>query len=223
MGIIVIGGNAGGYENVDSDHHAFENPRQPAFGTLGYYRSVNRTGNIAANSAAGTILWTMRWSDATRFALITRISMIAQAASIGISAGVITPSLYFARNYTVNATGGTSYAPAHRMQMLRTQPMDDSLVQDFRIATTVGLTAGTWKLDAQPLYVIAGFASIAGGVTDIFADGISAYMQQQYTTNGPPIVLAQNEGLVIQLLTTGGGADSIDFGIEVFWAEVFSY
>lgn len=107
---------------------------------------------------------------------------------------------YVARSYTVASSGGTAITISGSTNKLRTS-LSTLSTPDCRISTTGALTAGTLTVDTNPLGVYGAWcgAAAAGagfGLTTIFDQGPGDY----------PLVLANQEGLVICPITTMGTA-----------------
>jgi len=222
MGLIIIGGDGNAYyANVDSDHHFQTNPRPPAYGTLGYYRSANVSGAITATLGAASNLWTLRGTNASNLCIVQNVQMIAYVASTITTSVAFIAELFIARSYTANATGGTSYVPASGQQKMKTS-MGNSLMGDLQICGTSGLSAGTWTLDNQPIGYAEGNSGTTTG-TVFFGNGNNGVLYKQDTTNTYPIVLAQNEGLVIQNVLAGPATGTFTIGVAVEWGEVATY
>ena len=217
---IIQGVTSGNGLEVDTDNHALMNPRAPAFGALGYYREAVVSGAIAATLAAGSTLLSFRWTDATRLALIqsVRVSgMITGAVTTGVPFDL---ALFIARGFTANDTGGTAVLPTATGQKLRTS-MGGSLVGDLRVATTGTLTPGTRSLDAQPLDRIQGFTGTALGTSPFGAGLQPLYLREN--SDEHPIVLAQNEGFVVQNPLAGPATGTLTLLFRVEWGEVAKY
>lgn len=107
---------------------------------------------------------------------------------------------YVARGYTVASSGGTTITLTGNTNKLRTS-LSALTSPDCRISTTAALTAGTLTVDTNPVGVYGAWCAAAGvgqgfPLTTIFDQGPGDY----------PLVLAQNEGIVICPVTTMGAA-----------------
>src|SRR6266481_6335678 len=135
----------------------------------------------------------------------------------GTASGLASGNLAFGAMDTTgaictNATGGTLTTNNGK---LRTS-FATTGVSDFRIASTATLTAGTRTLDAQPLASVefAVSTAIDAGLlptTDLFRPAIGE----------SPLVLAQNEGFVLQATVPGTG--TWVFSARVCWDEVSAF
>lgn len=107
---------------------------------------------------------------------------------------------YIARSYTAASSGGTAITISGNTNKLRTS-LATLTTPDCRISTTAALTAGTLAVDTNPIGVYGNWcaAATAGagfGLTTIFDQGPGDY----------PLVLGNQEGLVICPITTMGAA-----------------
>jgi hypothetical protein len=106
--------------------------------------------------------------------------------------------------------------PASTSNKLRTS-MASSLLTDMRIATTAALTSGTRTLDAAAI----GAASCA--VPAVAGSKLLEFIPLWDARPGEhPIVLAQNEGLLI-VPTSVPATGTWSFSVKADWAEVASY
>lgn len=190
---------------------------------LGYYSIGTQTG-IYSGLTAGSPLFSMRWTDATRLCLILKVSVSVVETTVATADGQVDRQLIIARGFTASDSGGTAIVLTGNNQKHRTS-MATSLVGDMRIATTAALTAGTRTLDGVGMGIAAATTGTgpvtAGVVTTIIpkTDLFSAF-------TGPiiyPIVLAQNEGIIIRMVTAEPGGSSLVTYVDVAWAEVNSY
>jgi hypothetical protein len=136
-------------------------------------------------------------------------------------------SVYFARSFTSNGSGGTAITTTQTLdqaldskQITGTSGASQGQSQifagngDMRIATTAALGAGTYTLDDQPLYTFIGGATGLGVCTN----NPDLIFGQQDATN--PLTLRYNEGIVItnDILLGAVGVIVLNIGLE--WTEV---
>ena len=177
----------------------------------GFYRQAVKTGTLATIAANGPI-FSMLWTNATLACAILKLKVRWTVVAY-TSAILASVSAYTARAFTVADSGGTDVTPATKMQMKRTS-MPDSVLTKMLISATAVVTAGTRTLDTNPFANWNGWASAAGiqspvDATDIFDNAL------EY-----PILLAANEGIVIQNDTALSSNVSLSVAIEVAWAEI---
>jgi hypothetical protein len=210
-----ISGNTGTVAEVDSNTLAVRTTIRPIdVGSLGAYAVAVETGTMAAALGANSPIFSMRWTSAN-VALVRRIG-ITMAIATGFAQGVGKFDLFFARSYSATDTGGTGLAISGNNQKRRTA-FATSLMADVRISTTATLTAGTRTLDAQPC---ASFVFNPGTAAN--STPFQSYnLWRPDPTGDWPIVLAANEGLVIQATVPATGTWTADVTVE--WTELASY
>jgi hypothetical protein len=200
------------------------------YGSLGSYRLAMNTGTLAAVLAAGTAsaghVFALRWGDATRFAVVTHLRAVFQTLTV-FTAATVTDfgfDAFMVRSYSASHAAGTAATLTGNNNKLRTS-MGSSLVTDLRISTTAALTNGTETFDAQA------FANSMGDPNIINAAAGTEYANQgpppilEFVTDGyqHPIVLAQNEGIVIRNRTVWPAAGTGMLRVEIAWTEVASF
>jgi hypothetical protein len=183
----------------------------PEPGVLGLYSIGVTSGSIAATLAASSPLFSFRWGDTTKLGIIDFISL-------GVSVnGVITTSvsmpleLMIARSFTASDSGGTAITLSGNQNKYRTT-FQSSLVTDARISTTATLTVGTRTLDTQAAAVLPCVTGTAIGnplaMTTIYS-----------RTSLFPIVLAQDEGLIIRNQSAGPATGTFQVHVQMRWFE----
>ena len=186
----------------------------PEPGVLGLYTVGLTTGTIAATLAAASPLFSLRWGSTTRLC-------VPDFISLGVSVnGIITTSvsmpleLVIARSFTASDSGGTALTLTGNNNKYRTS-FDTSLVTDARIATTGTLTAGTRTLDSQ---AVATLPCVTGT-----AIGVPLAMTTIYARSSLfPIVLAQDEGLIIRNQSAGPATGTFTLHVQMRWFETTS-
>lgn len=183
---------------------------------LGAYRSAVLSGTFtgASNSDA----WSMRWSDATKLALIHKVTLDGLAGtSTAFLAGLAFVKLSIVRAHLADGSGGNRF-PANtstgtgNVGKTRT-PHNSETVGEIRWGATGGGSVGTGTLDSQPV----------GQYTFTVPNAGSRILAKQVTLFGGqhPIVLAANEGLAARMTLPGSG--TWHHGFTVVWSEVTSY
>lgn len=222
---IQIQGNAGVVAEVDGTtfRSVRTTVRPPEYGSLGMYRLGATSGIMAASLAAGSELFQFRWPDASRLALVYRVTISIGSAVAAGAASTLSVRLTLARGWTVAGSGGTRIDLSGNNCKLRSS-MGTSLVNDAGISTTTGLTPGTKTLD------VSDFGNISYGVgnaaTTTETDKTLVPYSPLYSAediSGHPIVLAENEGLVIRSGIVHPNTMTWAFSISILWAEVNSF
>lgn len=197
--------------------HVISKPQ--AYGSLGHYQVSTVTGAIAAGMAANGEVFQLRWTDATRLCLIQKIYITGLRSTTAFVAGTIDIKATIARSWTASGTGGTALTLTGDQASLRTS-MGTSLVGDARIATTAALGAGTKTLDTQDLGMITTHTGAVPAVGNI-ALPLYEIFECDVTDGEHPVVLAQNEGIVVRATVPATGVWNI--GVTVKWCEVTAF
>lgn len=187
---------------------------------LGHYRWSGVTGTLAATLAANAQLWYLRWTDATRLAIITRIRAQFQTLTPFTAATLTDFGFDLFKATAISAGGGGTQVLGSAVSKMRTS-MGASLIGDMRIATTGLLTALT-TLDGAPITQSLGDANMtnpAGGTEEPRVNDPTLIYQCDMAGGEHPIVLAQNEGLVIRNRTVWPAAGTGILQVEIAWAE----
>ncbi len=217
---IQIQGNGGVVGEVDgTTFRAHRVTTRPVdHGALGQYRLATTVALVVTQAGNGT-LFSFRWGDATRFALLhnIRLKLIQTAAATA----TIMPSyqVLIARAFTVSDSAGTAITLTGNNMKKRTS-MGTTLVTDIRkSAVAAGLTVGTRTLDAEPILEMGTNATITTPNDTLYAAELD-----MSNAGDHPEVLAQNEGFIVRGPTiVFGAAGTANLQVEVAWAEVTAY
>ena len=187
------------------------------------YRFSGFTGTIGAALAADSELLQFRFVSGTKsFALIRKIVLDGMGiVAVATASGPLGWKVMPARAWTVAGSGGTRIAQTGDNLQMETA-LANSQVSDLGIATTGALTVGTKTKDANAIGQVGPWSVGTGAVTtyqlitagQIFLDA---------TAGGMPLVLANNEGFVIQTTHIGPAALTYTAGFTVDWVEVTAY
>lgn len=199
-----------------------------AHGVLGHYRVAATTGTLAAGLAASGQLFYLRWTDATRFCVVTYVRAIFQPLTL-FTAGTLTDFGFDLHKATaVSAGGGGTDLGGSAKTRMRTGGMGASLLDGaglMRISTTAALTAIT-TLDALPIAQSLGDTQRVNpaAATEEQRTLDPILMFQPNVADGEhPLVLAQNEGCVIRNRTVWPAAGTGILQVEIAWHEVTAY
>lgn len=215
---VQIQGNSATVVEVESATRALRTmTRPPDPGALGSYKLAGKSGVMAAGLAAGAPIVSFRYSGAN-LALVRRITFSAGSASASAFAvGTFNFDLFIARTFTAADTGGTAATLTTPNGKLRTSFAATGLA-DFRVSSTAALTPGTRTLDAQQIEsMVRGNNTGTSGV-DIIMPMTDFFRHQP---GEQPLVLAPNEGFVIQASVPGTGTWSFTAGVA--WDELASW
>lgn len=217
---IQIQGNGGVVADVGgSGFRAVKVQAMPVeHGSLGQYRLATTVGLLATQAANGT-LFSFRWGDATRLAIIMMIRL--QCLQTAAATAAIFPrfEVFAARSFTASDSAGSALTLTGNSFKKRTG-MGTTLVTDIRKSSaTAGLTVGTRTLDGDPILQLPTIQTATNPDPSIRSVAFDAT-----DGNDHPLVLAQNEGFIVRGPSTiFGAAGTADLVVECAWAEVASY
>lgn len=183
----------------------------------GHYRiALNVT--IAPSQTNGT-MFSLRWTDPTKLCILNFARM--EFVQTAVATATIWPvfSMIVARQFTASDSGGSTDLTAQyalRKRSLKMAP--SSFNSDIRYGLGAALTAGTRALDGANILTL--FAQSTAGATNQ-----NTYKTQaDFTYGESPLILSNNEGLVITGPGTSFGvAGAASLLVDVAWAEVPTY
>lgn len=228
---VVEGGVSGALVGVGAEAssplHVVVKP-QPV-GALGSYRYAGVTGTMAAALAAGAPFWYVRWTDATRLLVVHRVRCSFQPLTAFTAATLTDFGMDLVKATAVSAGGsGTLVTPSTGVSKMRAS-MGASLMTggaggDIRIATTATLTALT-TLDSNPIANSVGDQQRVNPAAATEEQRVNDPTLDYYPAwgNEYPIVLSQNEGLVLRNRAVWPAAGTGIFAVEFAWSEVTAY
>lgn len=216
MATQISGATAANILEVEANSKAARfTPKPVDWGSLGIYSLGATSGTMAAALAANSPVFSFRWGNASNLAVVKKILLSAGNTATAFTAGICIFQLFIARSFTIADTGGTSVLPSGASNKLRAS-MGTTLLSDARISSTATLTAGTRTLDAQPVGAIGVSEPATAGTPILQPQPLFIALAGDY-----PIVLAQNEGFVIQATVPATGTWT--FSVQVQWEELASY
>lgn len=225
----LIQGNAGTVAEVDGTaHRALRVASRPVEAT-GHYGLSVVTGTLAAALAANAVVFSARWSAAslciitslkTRFLPLTpfTVATLTDHTSFDVVMGT---------GFTASHTGGTALTMTGHSFKRRTSMATTSFT-DLRIATTAAL-AGAAGLTLFPHPLAQSLrkgnrvnpAAATEETISPTTDGIDVDI---YVGDGMhPIVLAQNEGIIVRNRTVWPAAGTGILMVAMDWAEATAY
>lgn len=187
-------------------------------GKGGQYVQWSRTGTIGGVSwtTPNGLLFSFRWTHASKVALIHTIRGSLSNVGTAATAGAGNIQLFVARSFTVSdSAGGGNLTPQSVNGRMRPDN-GNSAVADWRLAQGGALTAGTRTVDTNPLASVA-FGVHASASVNYF-DTIDIWKQRP---GEHPIVLAANEGIILTMTFPASG--NFDFSLYTRWDEDDSY
>ena len=221
MAIIQSGANSTSLMSVDATFAAAHMTLRPPEQT-GSYQIAALSGAVTG-VGAGSPVFSMRWAPGTgALCLINNVTISATVTTGFTAQQELEYALFVARGFTVSDAAGTQVIMSGNNQKLRTS-MNTSLIAsggDMRISSTVALTAGTRTLDSQPLNANS-FMAIAATASSAISN-VNIPLFDRYPGEYP-IVLANNEGIVVNNLLAMGAAGVVRLVVSVSWTEVATY
>lgn len=185
------------------------------YGAGGAFHMTSKSGTMAAALAANSPIYAFRWTNASMLAVLKRIRLQAWSLGTGFTAGLATFDLFRASSWSAADTGGTTDTITGLNGNLR-RSMPGSLLPELRHSATATLTAGTRTLDSQPIDSLV--VAVGTATNTPFVPATKLFDKQP---GEHPLVLAQNEGFVIQATVPATGVWS--FAITPEWDEVERY
>ncbi len=200
--------------------YAFGNgtPIAPLYGGLtGSYAKALVTGTMGAGLTGGAPVFSFRYGG-TGLAVVKAVvvSAAADTTSFGAAAGPAHLDLFAARAFTASDSGGTAATLTTNNGKLRTS-FATTAVSDIRISSTATLTAGTRTLDSNPA-TSAFFGAASGAGISLLAP---TNILKAPNAGDYPLVLATNEGFVIQATVPGTGTWGM--AVTVYWDEYAAF
>jgi hypothetical protein len=197
-------------------------------GALGHYRIAATSGTIAAALAAAAQVFYVRWTDATRLMVVTRVKLSFQPLTLFTAATLTDFGFDLFKATSVSAGGGGTDLGALVKTRMRTGTMGASLLDTaglMRISTTAALTALT-TLDATAIAQSIGDTqrvNPAAATEEQRVNDPTLLFQPDIASGEHPLVLSQNEGLVLRNRTVWPAAGTGVVQVEMSWAEVTAY
>lgn len=215
---------SGNAVNIDGDKNLQVAVRPAALGSLGAYSLAVKTGSLAATIGAGSTLFSARWTDSTRLALIEHVRIDATTNGTITTSVAVDFELVIARSFTASDTGGTSVLPAANNNERRTS-FGTTLFGDMRIASTAALGTGTRTVDASAVGRSNFGISGTTAPNNWFGNGNSPDLWNTYLSGGAqyPIVLKQDEGILIRNVSVGPATGTWVLSVNIDWQEVSAY
>lgn len=215
---IQLQGASGVIAQVDNSFDAVRVSNRPLDpGALGAYRLSTFTGTMAAGLGANSEIFQFRWAESSgKLCVIHKIMFDGLGSITAFAAGVINIRAAIARSWTVDGSGGTAIVLTGNNQKCRASFASADTELTARISSTAALTAGTKTTDTQNI------GGVVGGVGASPAVMLPAQpFMDSYGGTEHPIVLAQNEGIVI--LATVPATGTWVTGVTITWSEVLEY
>ena len=216
MAIIQSGASATVLQTVDATMLAARTSERPPE-LLGAYSLGITSGALTVVAAGGTV-FSFRWSPATstQLCMVRRVEVGFSTVTAFGTAQSLQYSMQVARQWTSNDTGGTAalFTQTNTAKLRTTMPTSAFAGGgQIMIANTAANTAGTRTLDTQAMAFTQGASTAIG--TALTAQPIFLHQPGDY-----PLILAANEGFIINNVTTMGATGVINFTVTVDWMEL---
>lgn len=227
---VTEGGTTGSLQEVGNAAfvaaHVRSSPLAPS-ATLGAYRIAATSGTVAAALAALGQVFYVRWTDATRYFVLHRFKASFQALTPFTAATLTDFGFDLIKATAVSAGGGGTDLGALVKTKMRST-MGASLLDSaglMRISTTAALTAIT-TVDATSIAQSLGDpqrVNPAAATEEQRVNDPTLLYQCDMADGEYPLVLAQNEGLVLRNRAVWPAAGTGIFQIEMSWSEVAAF
>jgi hypothetical protein len=169
------------------------------YGVGGSYHTTVKSGAMAVGLGATAPILAFRNPSANLLAVLRRIKFEAWSTGTGFAAGLASIDMSIARSFSVQDTGGAAVSLTSPQAKLRAaMSASSSLIQ---VATTGALTAGTRTKDTNPIEALRIAVGTATN-TPFIPFGTELYKKQG---SDHPVVLALNEGFVLEATVPGTG------------------
>lgn len=204
---------------------------------LGHYSLGQRSGEIVATPAAGVHLARIRWAPtlSNTFCVLLRLR-VGLTVSAAITTAVETAfKAIIARSFTVDFTAAmtainlATTANTNKMRSAGVNAMGNSQMgaSGPGIVTTVaaGMTGQTMTVDAAPFAICSmpnpSSTLGAAAVTNQVGAGVPMTTLYERGADGfHPVILANNEGVIVQNQLAMHATGTVGFYCEWTWAEV---
>jgi hypothetical protein len=177
-----------------------------------------QSGTIGAGASAASPVFAFRWASSTLVAAVKSFRVSAGGIT-AFTAGACVFDLVIARSWSVSDSSGTAVAwtiPGSGRRRVGMASSAFGAAGDIRIANTGALSAGTRTLDTNPI------GAVVGSITATAGDFILPLTEFLNEEDGDyPLVLAQNEGLVLRATVPATGTWQL--GVSVDWEELTDY
>lgn len=211
---ILEGGTSAALSDVDTTFKALRTSIRP-MESLAWISVAAKSGALTGVAANGPI-FAFRNISANPVA-IRRVGVGFICTTAFTTAQIVDYSLIVARSFSASDTGGTAIVLTGSTNKHRNS-MGTLTSVDARIGTTGAITAGTRTLDTNIMAATGAFIGAIGASLAPSPSNLFAHDPEDY-----PLVLVQNEGIVIQNLTAMGATGVGTAYISLELAEVTAF
>jgi len=216
MAIIQSGANSTVLQTIDPTFLSARTSERPPE-ILGAYSMGLVSGALTTVAAGGTV-FSFRWapSTTTQLCMVRRVEIGFATTTAFTAAQSLSYSMQIARAFTASDTGGTAalFTQTNTGKLRTTMPTSAfSSGGQLMIANTGANTAGTRTLDTQTIGFVQGASTAVGTV-------LTATPVFQHSPGDYPLILANNEGFIINNVILMGAAGVINLTVNVEWMEL---
>ena len=216
MAIIQSGANSTVLQTIDPTFLAARYSERPPE-ILGAYQ-IGLTSGALTVAAAGSTVYSFRWAPAvtTNLCMLRRVEIGFSTITAFTAAQSLQYSMQLARQWTANDTGGTAaaFTQTNTGKFRTTMPTSAFAGGgQIMIANTGANAAGTRTLDTQAMAFTQGSSTALA--TTMLNNPI-----YQHQTGDYPIILAANEGFIINNVQLMGATGVINLTVNVEWFEM---
>lgn len=211
---VIEGGVSAALVEVDTTHKAARVTVRPTE-ALGWLSIAAKSGALTGVAANGPVFSFRNLSANPVMLRSLGVGFVCTTAFT--AAQVVDYSLIVARSFSVSDSVGTAIALTGSTNKHRTSLATLTSV-DCRISAAVALTAGTRTLDTNIMSANGAWIGAVGAALAPSRNNLFQHDPEDY-----PLVLAQNEGFIIQNLTAMGAAGVGTLYVNCELVEVTSY
>lgn len=177
----------------------------------GFYFHSSRSGALAG-AAAASVVWAARWTHATKLCVFDLFRVRAMPTTPFTAAQEWGFDAVVGRSYSAAHTGGTQFTTFPKKRT----SYPTANMAEIRMATTAALGGGTVTADASEFASDMAWELVAAATV---ARSRVAF-EKDYTSGADsPIILAQNEGILVRPVVTLGAGGVVRLVVEVAWHE----
>lgn len=198
-------------------------------GTGGHFKYAGITGTLPAALAALAQLFYVRWTSATKLFVLLKFQAQFQTLTAFTAATLTDFGFDLIKATAVSGGGGGTDLGLSAPSPMRTSFAGATSLLgstgNFRIATAAALTALT-TLDAYPFAQSLGKpqrANPASGTEEPTANPPTLVYYPDIGSGEAPLILAQNEGLVLRNRAAWPAAGTGIVSVQMAWAELDAY
>lgn len=216
MAIIQSGANSTVLQTIDPTMLAARISERPPE-CLGSYSMGLTSGALTVVAAGGTV-YSFRWAPAvsTQLCMIRRVEIGFSTITAFGAAQTLQYSMQIARQWLTSDTGGTAalFTQTNTGKMRTTMPTSAFAGGgQIMIANTGANSAGTRTLDTQAIAFTQGSSTALA--TTMLNNPIYQHQSGDY-----PLILAANEGFIINNVQLMGATGVINLTVNVEWMEL---